>query len=229
VGSSRLSRPTSATALPFGIDVSHHNGRVDWNAAAKAGVVFAFAKATEGPTFVDGWFANHWKGLRDAGLLRGAYHFFRPSKDPLAQADHFCDTVGPLGPGNLPPVLDIEDTPLKDEWKLVDGVDARLDLLDQWVGRVVERLGRRPIFYTSGYFWRGTLGNSPRFADLLLWIARYGAKRPSLPGAWKDWAFWQYGDQGTLPGLAETFDVDRFNGTLEELRALAGLLGQTSM
>jgi lysozyme len=83
------------TMPTLGIDVSHYNGLVDWFAVAGSEVKFAFAKATEGASLVDSEFANNWKGMGDAGILRGAYHFARPGGDPEVQAVHFASVVGP--------------------------------------------------------------------------------------------------------------------------------------
>jgi lysozyme len=92
-----------------GIDVSHYQGVVDWQQVAQNGMAFAFAKATEGITYVDPQLAANWDGIRVAGLVRGAYHFFEPNDDAAQQAQHFLSTVQ-LQPGDLPPVLDVETT-----------------------------------------------------------------------------------------------------------------------
>src|ERR1700737_3115624 len=108
----------------YGIDVSHHNGVIDWPRAATLGVTFAFAKATEGcdrshSSYTDRTFATNWQAMRDAGVIRGAYHFIGLPLDTTPrsqwtgdlhrQIDHFLETVGPLAPGDLPPVLDLEN------------------------------------------------------------------------------------------------------------------------
>ncbi len=207
---------------PFGIDVSHHNGIVDWAAVARAGVVFAFAKATEGARLRDRRFPANWAEMREAGILRGAYHFFRPSVDAVIQADHFCDVVGTLGPGDLPPVVDVENTPTDGEWEEIDTAEERVARVEAWVARVRERTGRAPIVYTARSFWRGTLGDSKRLGDLPLWIARWSTKPPVMPtGGWSGWTFWQFGDGGAVAGLEGHVDVDRFNGDGAALRALA--------
>src|SRR5262249_22791906 len=63
-----------------GIDVSNYQGKIDWQAVKKSGVVFAFAKATEGVDFVDKSFAANFKAMKAAGIIRGAYHFARPGR-----------------------------------------------------------------------------------------------------------------------------------------------------
>ncbi len=76
-----------------GVDCSHHNGVVDWQKVAASGTRFAYAKATEGLTFTDSKFQSNYTNMKAAGLLRGAYHFFRPESEPLAQADAFLAQV----------------------------------------------------------------------------------------------------------------------------------------
>lgn len=81
-----------------GIDVSDYQGTVNWPAVARAGIEFAVTKATEGGTFVADSFTRNWSGIRSAGLVRGAYHFYRPRTDALAQANLFLNIVK-LQPG----------------------------------------------------------------------------------------------------------------------------------
>ena len=217
--------PAADDGPPVGIDVSHHQGEIDW-AEVAATAKFAFVKATDG-LGSDATFKDHWQAMKDAKVLRGAYHFFRPLRDPVAQADHFCDVVGALGEGDLPPVVDVEQAPVPgdtsvDQWDSVDGTDARVDLVVKFVDRVKERLGRAPILYTGRAFWRDKLANSDRFADLPLWIANYTtAAAPNLPAAWSDWTFWQHSEKGAIEGIAGAVDLDRFNGTLDDLKQLA--------
>ena len=200
---------------PSGIDVSHYQGEVDWATVAEVGIVFAFAKATEGISVVDSQFATNWAGMQQAGLLRGAYHFFRPAQDAHRQAENFVNQfANPLALGDLPPVLDVED---------LDGVevDQVLDRAEIWMRDVQVALGCRPILYTNRPFWRNTMGNSTRLADYYLWLAHYtSAPEPRVTGGWDSWVFWQYSPQGTIPGVAGAVDLDYFNGQIDQLRRL---------
>lgn len=197
----------------LGIDVSDYQERVDWQAVAKSGVSFGFAKATEGETFVSDTFATNWAGMKAAGLVRGAYHFFRPAGDPIAQANLFLRTAK-LAIGDLPAVLDVE---------VKDGVGAsELNRrVAQWLNVVETATKRQAIIYTSLNFWREALNNSDAFRGHPLWIAQYGVEAPELPGNWSQWAFWQYSDAGKIAGVAGGVDVNRFNGPLASLRDLA--------
>ena len=91
-----------------GIDISHFQRVVDWTAVAASGIQFCFIKATEGAGNIDPRFVQNWKSAGDAGLVRGAYHFFHPADAAIAQANSFLRMVGRLEPGDLPPALDLE-------------------------------------------------------------------------------------------------------------------------
>lgn len=202
-----------ASAQPTGlrgIDVSHHQGAIDWTQVHPAGVRFAFMKATEGETYVDSEFSTNWANSKAGGLLRGAYHFFRAGSSAETQADHFLSTVD-LSPGDLPPVLDVELSDGVESTPVIAGVQA-------WLASVQDAVGVKPILYTSPGFWNG-LGTD-RFGNYPLWVAHYGVEEPRLPSGWTAWTFWQYSDSGTTDGVDGNVDLDVFNGTLEELERL---------
>ncbi len=205
----------------LGIDVSHFQGEVDWDAVARSEMKFAFVKASEGNTMVDSRFQRNWTACQDAGLLHGAYHFARPGSDPEAQAAHFASVVGPPAWSELPPVLDLEST----GGLTVEGV---LAWARAFLKKADDLFGRQVIVYTGG-LWRRTLGNpdAPDIGARPLWTARYGAKEPVLPRPWQRWDFWQFTDGQSgqvvdVPGVRGPCDCNRFRGTLDELKALAG-------
>src|ERR1700757_3658589 len=90
-----------------GIDVSHYQGKIDWKKVTQAGVNFAFIKVTDGTNSTDSYFAANWMNARQAGIRRGAYHFFRAQEDAALQAKQFVAALG-NDVGELPPVLDFE-------------------------------------------------------------------------------------------------------------------------
>jgi lysozyme len=194
-----------------GIDVSHWQGAIDWNAVAGDGVEFAFIKATEGGDYTDPRFAQNWAGARQAGVVRGAYHFFRPQTDAMAQAAHFLSTVQ-LAPGDLPPVLDVEVT----DGRSLDVVAAGVRV---WLQEVERATGRRPIIYTRASFWTAQMGGG--FGGYPLWVAHYGVNQPNIPGGWGEWTFWQYSDAGRVDGISGDVDLNWFNGGRAELETFA--------
>ncbi len=192
-----------------GIDISHHQQRIDWQRLVQSGVLhFAFVKATEGGDFQDPLFAENWAWLREIGIRRGAYHYLRPNRPGVLQAEHYLKTVD-LQPGDLAPVLDIETT---------DGLPAEvvLQAAFDWLQHVERALRIRPIIYTNVYFYEHYLAGY--LDDYPLWIARYSEEQPRLRS--RDWQFWQYSERGSLPGIERPVDFNFFYGTPQMLERL---------
>ena len=186
-----------------GIDVSKWQGSVNWQQVQQAGVGFAFARATYGMTEVDTSFAANWQGMKDAGITRGAYHFFLAADDPVRQADFFMSTVGSLGPDDLPPVIDVESD---------SGVSSALVAdVQKWLDTVAQGLGRTPIIYTAPSYWNANMNSD--FGKYPLWVAEYGVAEPRAVNGWTDWTFWQYSQSGKVEGVSTAVDLDYFNGT----------------
>ena len=197
----------------LGIDVSYYQGAFNWTTVKNAGVKFAFIRVSDGLGFRDTQFARSWGQAKSVGIIRGAYQFFRPNQDPIAQADLLVDAMGTLEPTDLPPVIDVEASGGL-------GGSAVAGKVRQWVDRVKARTGRTAIVYTGKYFWQDSVANSTAFRDHPLWLAQYtSAACPDLPNAWSAWKFWQYSDRGSIAGISGGVDVNRFNGSLADLQA----------
>ena len=201
-----------AEAQLNGIDVSNYQGNVNWVSVKNAGYSFAFAKATEGTTYTDPYFAHNWYYMQQANIIRGAYHYGHPGSDPIAQARFFVTQVGNRS-GAMQLVLDLETT---------DGrTPAQVWAWTQSFMAEIQRLTGKPgIIYTGYYFWRDSVGNPNNNLNCPLWIANYGVSSPLVPTAWSTWSFWQYSDTGSVPGVSGAVDKNYFNGTLTSLRAL---------
>jgi len=215
-----LARVCAAGATTKGVDVSYYNGTINWTTVKNAGYDFAFIRISDGTGFHDPKFAANWAGARAAGVVRGIYQFFRPNQDVTAQADMVIAAVGTPTPGDLPPVIDVEVTGSLSPASVAAKVRT-------WVDRVKTATGVDPIVYTGKYFWRDQVGGPTSFANNALWIAQYTTLCPDLTSPWNAWAFWQYSESGSVAGMSGSVDMDRFNGTLDELRALAGGTGGT--
>jgi lysozyme len=209
----------AASSTVQGVDVSGYQGPVDWAAAKAAGIAFAFARVSDGTGYPDTEFATNWPALRAAGVVRGAYQFFRPAEDPAAQARIFLamlSSAGGLRPGDLPPVIDVEVTD--------DTTDATIQAhMQAWVDAMQAGTGRQPIVYASPSFaWH--LGTG--FWSYPLWVASWGVSCPALPAGWSSWTFWQKSDVGTVQGIAGAVDLDEFDGSFGDLVGLAGASGR---
>jgi GH25 family lysozyme M1 (1,4-beta-N-acetylmuramidase) len=204
--------PSGPTTL--GIDVSYYQENINWNSVKNAGVKWAIIRVSDGSTFVDPKFQQNWSGAKNAGVIRGAYQFFRPNQDPIAQANLLLNTMGPLEPGDLPPVIDVEAT----GGLSPATVAARVG---QWIQRVESVTGRKPIIYTGKYFWQDNV-QSAAFSSYPLWHAQYTtATCANIADQWSTWTMWQYTDSGTVAGVPGPVDTNRFNGDLAALQAFA--------
>ncbi|HEV7558291.1 MAG TPA: GH25 family lysozyme [Kofleriaceae bacterium] len=192
-----------------GIDVSYYQDVIDWTKVRDAGVAFAFIRVSDSTLVDDPMFERNWAAAKKAGVLRGAYQFFRPDDDVRAQADLLVDAIA-RDPGELPPVIDVE----VDGGKRPDEIAKRVRA---WLARVHKRLGVEPIVYTGPAFWRDSVGG----ADVghSLWIAHYTEQCPMVPAPWTTWTYWQYSEFGSVPGIRGRVDLDVFRGTLDELQS----------
>lgn len=188
-----------------GIDVSHHQSVINWEEVKKMKVrdvslKFAVIKATEGLTRVDWQFRRNWRKSREAGIPRGAYHFFLATKSGVKQARNFINTVT-LAKGDFPPVLDVEET------YGVRTADVKLRVRE-FLDTVEKHYGVKPIIYTNVDFYNRHLG--PEFDDYPLWVAHY--IRKDRPRIGREWLFWQHSEKGRVNGITEAVDFNVFNG-----------------
>jgi lysozyme len=206
-----ISLPVNYTI--HGIDVSKYQDVINWQSVKSMQVQdvhisFVFVKATEGLGNEDAMFSRNWKKLKEAGLVRGAYHYFLATKSGKAQAENFINSVTLL-PGDLPPVLDIEQTYGVPTEKLRQRVK-------EWLQTIQTYYGTTPIIYTNVDFYEKYLKDD--FDGYLLWAAHY--LQPAQPRIYRNWSFWQHNERGRVNGCYTIVDFDVFNGDSLEFRKL---------
>lgn len=199
----------------IGIDISHNNqGPIVWDSLMvmvdRSGktvrnikesrkiypVKFVFIKATEGISMKDPKFREYWNEAGKRDIQRGAYHFFRSSKDGEAQARNFIATVGELRHVDMPPVLDIETIHRGCSRKTLN------ERALKWLRTIEKHYGCKPIVYTSDSFASDILAESIT-AEYPVWIAHYGVDSPDYQG----WDYWQFTDCAYVYGLPEPVDL----------------------
>jgi lysozyme len=196
-----------------GIDVSHYDGTIDWQQVKNAGITFAYIKATEGTTLVDDRFQSNVAEAIKAGIAVGAYHFCRASDESgaLEEAKFFIQTVNQAGGFylfRLPPALDME----------TDNGGTRASLTaaaHAWLNEVNTASGRTSVIYTYPFFADNYLDDS--LSNVPLWLANYDNNQPANHAGWAKWTFLQYTDQGSVPGIDGSVDMDEFAGTVDDL------------
>lgn len=197
----------------YGIDVSHHQGQIDWKkvVSASAGsdypLTFVIIKATEGASFNDPDYETNIKNAREMGFVCGSYHFYNPKTSPAKQAAFFVENIS-LVRGDLAPVVDIEVAG-------VNGAQLKSDLI-QFLYEIENKLGITPIIYTSAKFKDRYLSD-PAFEHFPLWVAHYYVDKPDTRS---DWCMWQFTDKARIPGIMNATDMNVFSGTADDFRSL---------
>ncbi|MCA5003589.1 glycoside hydrolase family 25 protein [Sphingobacterium bovistauri] len=196
----------------FGIDVSQYQGNILWDSVNlinnKFPIDFVFVRATMGEKSRDSKFKKNWNAIKSIHKLRGAYHYFRPNENSIKQANNFIKTVK-LSPGDLPPVLDIEERP-RDQ-----SMDSLRVGLKRWLDRVEEHYKVRPIVYSGDSYFTDFL--EKEFKDYKLWIANYNfwVESPKV-----HWDIWQFSEKGSVKGIKGFVDLNMYRSDIEDLEKL---------
>ena len=209
----------SRVAQTEGVDVSSHQGNVNWSGLWSSGVKWAYVKATEGTYYRNPYFGQQYNGSYNVGMIRGSYHFATPDTTTgTAQADYFVNNGGGWSRDGrtLPGTLDIEWNPYGAACfgKTPSGM---VTWIRDFLNRYKARTGRDAVIYTATSWWTQCTGNYSGFgASNPLWIARYNTTPGTLPAGWVYQTMWQYTSSGPIVG-----DHDKFNGALDRVVALA--------
>jgi lysozyme len=211
-----------------GFDVSHWQGSVDWaDLKRRYGIAFGACKATEGVSFTDNQFKANWSRLAAIDLVRMAYHYGHPARDPEQSADFFLNYVATIEPTDLL-VLDLETS---------DGLSqASVNAWAKAWAAHVRRLapGHSPVIYAGhsymendtakglngpyGSWWYPRYSNA--YVDTSSWPSSLTATLPS-PSAWGGPPdFWQFTASFLTPD--HVLDANVYNGTVDQLRSLNG-------
>ena len=197
---------------PVGIDISEYQGTILWDSVRMVEndfpVKFVFVRATVGMDRPDRKFARNWAESKRRAFLRGAYHYYRPDENSTQQAELFIKNVV-LQKGDFPPVLDIEQLPKKQTLKQLKVG------LNNWLQLVEEQYGVKPIIYTGERFYKDFLKED--FPEYTFWIANYNFFVENLK---PDWRFWQFTEKGSASGISGPVDVNVFNGSDADLKAM---------
>ncbi len=194
-----------------GVDISRWQGDIDWPKLRSQGANFAYIKATDGGDHLDPMFRTNWKRAKDAGLKRGAYHFFYWCRVASDQASWFIRNV-PRDPDALPPVIDVEwngESSCKKRpspEKVREKMQVFMDMLER-------HYGKRPVIYTAPDFYRDNLRGA--FNEYPFWL-RSVAAHPSKVYPGRKWMFWQYSGSGLSHGVDGKIDLNVFHGSVNE-------------
>lgn len=197
----------TSTPLEMGIDVSDHQGWIDWQQVAGSGVSFAFIRIgyrgySEGGLFTDEYAHYNLTAAKDAGLQVGAYFYSQAlDEEEAAQEAAFCIDFLKKYEIDLPVVFDWEYVSQEARTGAMDG--QTLTRCAQTFCQAIGDAGYEAMVYFNSH-----LAND--YYDLLqlrqypFWLAMYTAVMDYPHRV----DYWQYTDQGTLPGIDTTVDIN---------------------
>lgn len=188
-----------------GIDVSNHQGSIDWDRLDKAQVQFAFIKSTEGGDFKDRSFERNWIDARENKIVVSAYHFFTFCRSGSEQAMNFIESV-PNVPDMLPPAIDLE---YSGNCKLTKSREQLLADIDDYIKIIEAEYNQKIIIYVTESFYNDYLIGL--YPDNPLWVR--DVYREARVRDTRLWTFWQYTDKGRVDGITTRVDLNVFNGT----------------
>lgn len=194
---------TPHTRLDYnGIDVSHHQGDIDWQKLREDTCVkFVYIKATEGAEIVDGSYLDNVVGARRAGIPVGSYHYLTSGSTVEEQFENFYSVVN-RHHQDIVPVVDVEEEGVRGWTK----AEVRMNLL-KMLRLIEEHYHCTPIIYSYSHFYNLTL--APEFNEYPLFLSRYEDAEPTVKGAGRH-VIWQHTDQGIVNGINMPVDLDLF-------------------
>ncbi|MFT3989422.1 GH25 family lysozyme [Aestuariivirga sp.] len=210
----------SANLYPVqGIDISHHQGQIDWRqAAGTPNLTFAIIKESEGGDFRDSDFEKNWKEAGEAGLIRGAYHFFSFCRPGDIQARNYLGAAQ-LSPESFPAIIDLEFGGNCNRRLTPAELSAELT---SFMNEIAKTDTRKPIFYMTPEFRDAYLQDGiANFPAHHLWIRSIFFAPPSKPCV--DWAMWQYAHNGRINGISSLVDLNVFCGKKDMLPSYLGI------
>ncbi len=213
VGLLRLGSPAMVKYTVRGIDVSHHQGLIDWRRVAATHVRFAYLKASEGADWRDPSFAPNLAGARSNAIAAGAYHYFTFCAPGGAQATNFLDMAEPEAT-NLPPAVDLEYV---GNCATRPSREAFSRELRAFLHIVEARYRTLPVLYSTRTFYDSYL-SAAEFARYPLWIRDF--TNTDIGPARHTVLFRQFADNGSIAGIRRPADEDLFMGSKEDFATL---------
>lgn len=200
----------SETPYIFGIDISHYQGRIDWQQVLKTQhpIEFIFIRATMGVDGKDAYYDYNWRKAKEHDFIRGAYHYYRPNENSTKQFNNFKKQVK-IVPGDLPPVLDIE------HYSKYGNENLRQGVLN-WLNLAELHYGIKPIVYTGSDFYNQVLRG--HIEEYPFWIADYTRPHHRLNNI--NWKFHQFTEKVRIKGIPSWVDGNNFKGELYDLLML---------
>lgn len=188
----------------FGIDVSHYQGKIDWDRVAgytDNKIRFVYVKATEGSTILDDCYERNITEAKSKGFLVGSYHYFTTRTSAEEQLENFKRALGRFNQ-DLIPVVDIEEC---EHWTS----DIFYKHFQVFLNELEAYCGRKPIIYTMTSFYNFYLAD--KFRDYKMFVAQYSGDRQPFLRDGNNWEIWQFTHNGRIDGIKGFVDLNVLN------------------
>ena len=211
----RLAYPDIQAFPVRGIDVSHHQGAIDWQRIAAQNIRFVYLKASEGGDWQDASFPGYLQAAHEASMAVGAYHYFTLCASGPLQAHNFIAAAPPSRTLNLPPAIDLE---------YVGNCGTRPEQgrlareLKAFIAIVKQHYGKTPVIYSTQRFFEDYLDNDPAFRAYPLWVRNLYGEAQWSHG--RTVMFRQFANHARLDGIKGSVDLDLYIGSKAQFAAL---------
>jgi lysozyme len=228
-------RANNTTHSLLGVDVSNHNGSITWSSVFGDGVRWAYAKATEGTGFTDGFFSGNMSNGKGAGVQMGAYDFCHPESGcPSAEVNHFWSVAGGKITADGKSIYPMADCEVFSGVACSEGTYTAW--YNNWSADVKAKTATflHPVIYVSAC----NCSHLSTAITLSAWIADYNGENLYTGNPWTTccscnvwgggcgadtWTYWQVSSTGRISGISGNVDLDAYNGTLSELISWQGV------
>ena len=203
ISSCKREEHTNKSSEIYGIDISHHQGNIDWSSVKEWNdhkIQFVYVKATEGATYLDPRYQQNISQAQRQGFLVGSYHYFRTTSSVEEQFKNFKSATDDHSQ-DLIPMIDIEE---RKNWN-----DSEFhENLKHFLKLVEEEFNQKPLIYTVNTFYNKYLHG--KYTNYHFLIGRYGNKEPLMKDG-SNWTIWQFSESGKIDGIDKSVDIDVVN------------------
>lgn len=184
-----------------GIDVSHHNGDINWERVKNSGIEFAMIRTGYGiknDRQIDKKFKQNIEGAKDAGIDVGVYHYsYATSSHQAVEEANFCLEIISKYDIDYPICYDIEDNTIL-QFNKQTKTDMCISFCD-----TIELAGYYAMIYCNPNWLNNHLYSEQILNRYDLWLAQWGSESPSYACG-----IWQKSDKGKVDGINGYVDLD---------------------
>ena len=197
-----------------GVDVSHHNGKVNWMQMKNEGITFAYIKSTEGVSHLDTKYLDNYVGANQAEVKVGTYHFYTFGLDGVLQAKHFIHQ-STISSGDLIPAIDVEHSSINQYSNDKDYIQQVVDELVKLERELHDYYGVRPLIYTNKDCYK--LYIKKNFPENLIWMSDLHNEPQAKD---YNWIVWQFSHTGNINGANREIDLNYFRYSFRQFNQL---------